>query len=97
MLRAGFDARGTVGVLALGVHLPRVGYRVVALHGRAFLLAYAIVEKVAARLFNATIGSGYISALRPSIDLFAQTAHRWHSNAPTHNTQTQTHAWLSTQ
>ena len=52
MLRAGLDAGGAVGVFALGVHLPRVGYRVVALHGRAFLLAHAIVEKVTARLFQ---------------------------------------------
>jgi len=58
MLGAGLDTGGPVGVLALGVHLPRVGYRVVALHGRAFLLADAIVEEVAARETVALLRSG---------------------------------------
>ena len=48
VLGALLDARGPVGVLALGVLLPRVLYRVVSLHGRTLLLAHTVVVKVAA-------------------------------------------------
>lgn len=50
MLRTRFDAGGAVGVFALGVDFPRVRDGVVALHGRAFLLAHAVVEEIPASL-----------------------------------------------
>ena len=62
MLRAFLDAGGTVGVLALGVLLPRVLDGVVSLHGRALLLAHSVVVKVAAsqtvRLLRSSASSG---------------------------------------
>ena len=50
MLGASFDASGAVSVFALRVRFPRVRDRVVALHGRTFLFAHAIVEKITTRL-----------------------------------------------
>ena len=50
VLGTGFDASGTVGVLAFRIDLPRVGDGVVALHGRTFLLAHSVVEEIATSL-----------------------------------------------
>lgn len=50
MLGTRFDAGGAIGVLAFRVRLPRVRDRIVALHGRTFLIANAIVEEIATSL-----------------------------------------------
>lgn len=47
-----FNAGGAVSVFAFRVRLPRVGDWIVTLHGRTFLLANAIVEKIPASLFK---------------------------------------------
>ena len=47
-----FDAGGAVRVFAFGIDFPRIRNGIVALHGRTFLLANAVVEKVATRLQN---------------------------------------------
>ena len=48
VLGAVLDAGGAVGVLSVGVLLPLVLDGVVALHGRALLLAHPVVVEVAA-------------------------------------------------
>ena len=58
MLGAVLDAGGAVGVLSVGVLLPLVLDGVVALHGRALLLADAVVEEVAARQAVGLLGAG---------------------------------------
>lgn len=44
------DAGGAVGVLAVGVVLPRVGDGIVLLHGRTLLGAHPVVVEVLAGL-----------------------------------------------
>lgn len=43
-----FDAGGTIGILSLRIRFKNIGGGIVLAHGRAFLLAYALVEEVLA-------------------------------------------------
>lgn len=51
------NTRGSVRILSVGVHLPRVSGGVVALHGRTLLRAETVVVEVAAREAVALLGA----------------------------------------